>query len=86
MGEVVSFDRARLQVVGEREAAAIVGLSYATLRRMRLDDIGPRYVQLGVKRIGYRQGDLAEWLDRQARGGGGSRLHRAGWGAAAAAA
>ena len=38
MGEVVSFNRTELQVISEGEAAGLLGVSTATLRRHRLAD------------------------------------------------
>jgi predicted DNA-binding transcriptional regulator AlpA len=70
MGEVVAFNRAELQVVREAEAAAVMGISEATLRRLRINDIGPRHVQLSTRRIGYRVPALRQWLAERERGGG----------------
>ena len=67
LGEVAPLDRIKLRVISENEAAAILGLSYCTLRRMRLDDIGPPFVRLGARRIGYRLSSLDAWLDGQER-------------------
>jgi predicted DNA-binding transcriptional regulator AlpA len=78
MGEVVSFNRTELQVISEGEAARLLGVSPATLRRHRLADIGPRYVKLGVRRIGYRQGAIREWVNQRERGGHGAFAERSG--------
>jgi len=51
------------RVITESEAARHCGLSVAHFRRLRKNAKGPRYVQLGVRRIGYRIGDLLAWLD-----------------------
>ena len=67
MGEVLLFNRSKLQVISEKEAAAVLGLSYCTLRRMRLDDNGPPHIKLGVRRIGYRLSTMDAWLDARER-------------------
>ena len=46
----------------EAEAAAQIGKSHSTLRRLRYDGTGPRYLLVGG-RIRYRMEDLREWLD-----------------------
>lgn len=51
------------RVVTESQAARYCGLSVVHFRRLRKDETGPRFVQLGVRRIGYRIGDLLTWLD-----------------------
>lgn len=50
-------------VITESEAARHCGLSVAHFRRLLKNKQGPRFVQLGVRRIGYRIGDLLTWLD-----------------------
>jgi predicted DNA-binding transcriptional regulator AlpA len=59
----VPTDRHRLAVLTERETAVAVGLSVATLRRMRWARTGPSFVELTDKRIGYRVNDIAAGLD-----------------------
>ena len=51
------------RVITETEAARYCGLSVVHFRRLRKNENGPRFVQLGVRRIGYRIGDLVSWLD-----------------------
>lgn len=70
MGEAASYPRPELRVITEKEAAERLGVSKATLQRWRIANIGPRYVQLGVRRIGYRIDRLLEWLSGQERGTG----------------
>lgn len=52
------------RVITESEAARHCGLSVAHFRRLRKNAKGPRYVQLGVRRIG----DLLAWLDDRTSG------------------
>ena len=51
------------RVITEDQAARYCGLSVVHFRRLRKTEKGPRYVQLGVRRIGYRIGDLLAWLE-----------------------
>ena len=55
-----------LQVIPEREAADVLNLSVDTLRRRVRDGTGPIRIALSERRIGYRRGDLAAWLDQRA--------------------
>lgn len=50
------------KVISEQEAAERIGLSLRTLQRMRENGLGPAYVRMGEKRIGYMEQDLNEWL------------------------
>jgi predicted DNA-binding transcriptional regulator AlpA len=59
------------RVITETEAARYCGLSVVHFRRLRKNEQGPRFVQLGVRRIGYRVGDLLAWLDLRSSGHGG---------------
>jgi predicted DNA-binding transcriptional regulator AlpA len=59
------------RVIIETEAARYCGLSVVHFRRLRKNEQGPRFVQLGVRRIGYRVGDLLAWLDLRSSGHGG---------------
>ena len=60
------------RVITETDAARYCGLSVVHFRRLRKNDQGPRFVQLGVRRIGYRVGDLLSWLDDRSSGPGSS--------------
>jgi hypothetical protein len=51
------------QIVREREAARMLGVSTAALRRWRRERRGPAFVRL-ERCIGYRLADLAEFLTR----------------------
>jgi predicted DNA-binding transcriptional regulator AlpA len=44
------------------EAAKVLGLAESTLAKLRLTGAGPVYCKLG-RRVVYRQGDLAAWLE-----------------------
>jgi len=53
------------RVMTEREAARYCSLSVVHFRRLRKSQKGPRFVQLGIRRIGYRVGDLLAWLEKR---------------------
>lgn len=52
----------RRRVVDEECAALHCGVAAVTMRRHRKAGTGPRYVRLGVRKIGYRLCDLDEWI------------------------
>ncbi len=74
MGEVVAFQRPEMQVISEKEPAKRLGLSRATLARMRKAGIGPRWVKLSTRRIGYTLATIRDHINK---------LERRGWKAAA---
>ena len=55
-------------LLGEREVAAICGLSAAAIRRWRLLSKGPRYIKVGSA-VRYRMEDVNNWLERRPSGG-----------------
>lgn len=59
-------DLAGLRVISERQAAAVLGLSTATMERLRATGTGPRAVRLTERRLGYRVCDLAAWIEERA--------------------
>jgi hypothetical protein len=56
-------DIARQRVVDEKAAAQFCGVSPITMERMRKSECGPRFVRLSERRLGYRVGDLCDWLE-----------------------
>lgn len=58
-----NFDRAR--VINRREAAALLGVSIATLHRMVLARHLPSPIRLSTRRIGWQVGALHDWLAAQ---------------------
>jgi hypothetical protein len=54
------------RVVSPAQAAELMGISLATLRRLWDVDQGPRRIRLSPRRLGVRLRDLAEYLDRAA--------------------
>jgi excisionase family DNA binding protein len=49
-----------------REAAALLGVSLATLRRLLRSGRGPTVTRLSERRIGIRDSHRLAWLDAQA--------------------
>lgn len=54
------------------DAAPVIGVSVATLRRWRLEGIGPAYLRPSKNLVLYRVTDLEEWLDTRTRVVGGA--------------
>ena len=48
------------------DAARLLGVSARTLERWRVSGDGPRFVRIGLRRVGYRQSDIRRWLDANA--------------------
>jgi predicted DNA-binding transcriptional regulator AlpA len=55
-------------LLNEREVAAILAVSVASVRRWRLLNQGPKFLKLGSA-VRYREEDLARWLDSRPVGG-----------------
>jgi predicted DNA-binding transcriptional regulator AlpA len=55
------------QVLGRKQAAAVLGVGLSTVDGWRYHGIGPRWIMLGPKRIGYRLADLETWLNQQTK-------------------
>jgi predicted DNA-binding transcriptional regulator AlpA len=52
------------QILGIAQAAAILGISRATLRRrMQADESFPRPLRIGARRIGWRRDELIRWAE-----------------------
>ena len=56
-------------LLNERDVARITGLSVASVRRWRLQKIGPRATKLGAA-VRYNPEDLKAWLDSRPTIGG----------------
>lgn len=53
------------RVISESEAARYCCLSLVHFRRLRREQLGPRYVRITQRRIGYRFRDLADWIEQR---------------------
>jgi hypothetical protein len=60
-------EEVRNRVASLGEAAAIAGISLATLKRLLRRGFGPTVLQLSPGRVGIRIDDLNRWLDSRAR-------------------
>jgi hypothetical protein len=49
-------------VVPPREAGEVINKSMSTLESWRAKDIGPKWVKTGPRSVGYRIGDLKDYL------------------------
>ncbi len=56
-------------LVGEREAAAILDASVQTLRNWRWRCEGPRYRKIGARMVRYARSDLAAFIEGATRDG-----------------
>ena len=57
------------------DAAALLGLSQKTLRQLRCDRAGPRFLKMGTTmqaRTVYRRSDLERWVREHAHAVGGA--------------
>jgi predicted DNA-binding transcriptional regulator AlpA len=50
------------EVVRPAEAALVLSVSLSLLKKWRAEGVGPRFVRLGGRAIGYRQADLSDWI------------------------
>ncbi len=57
-----------LQVISEKKAAKLIGVSIAHLRRLRYEGTGPPHIRLGARRIGYSLSRLSTWLSENTVG------------------
>jgi predicted DNA-binding transcriptional regulator AlpA len=55
------------RVLRTPDAALYVGLTASTLEKMRLTGVGPRFVRLGTRAVGYAMGDLDAFIDQGRR-------------------
>jgi predicted DNA-binding transcriptional regulator AlpA len=53
------------RVISETLAAEFAGVSLVHFRRLRRQNKGPRFVRLGERRLGYRLGDVVDWIDER---------------------
>ena len=62
MGQAQLNDRQRLYLTAD-EAAVKLGVTKRTLEKWRINGIGPKYITVGEKKIGYREQDLIDYLN-----------------------
>lgn len=61
--ETLPPDIARRRILKARDAAAFCGLAVSTFRRMQTAGTIPAPIALSERRIGFRIGDLIDFLD-----------------------
>lgn len=57
----------RNRVLGTDDSAAFCGISVPHWRRMYRKGLVPAPLKLGTRKLGWRVGDLIEWLEGRAR-------------------
>jgi predicted DNA-binding transcriptional regulator AlpA len=55
------------EIVRSPEAASLLSVSLSLLKKWRIGGGGPRFVRLGGRAIGYRRGDLSDWIEGRTR-------------------
>ncbi len=55
-------DTAAPKLLNVNEAADRLGVSVSYLNKLRLSGLGPVFIKLGSRRVGYDQSDLAAWV------------------------
>jgi len=58
-----------LRVLTAAEASELLTVSVPVMERWRRAGIGPRFIRLSVRRVGYRVSDLRAWMTERAEGG-----------------
>jgi predicted DNA-binding transcriptional regulator AlpA len=53
------------RLLTEKDLAGWLGISLPTLQRMRASASGPHFVQLSMRRVGYRRCDVEAWLEQR---------------------
>jgi predicted DNA-binding transcriptional regulator AlpA len=60
------LDIARNRILGSADAAAFLGMSVPTLRRLKRQGLVPAPLRVAHRKIGWRCGDLVDWLAAKA--------------------
>ena len=63
---VLAEDLSSHRMLSEKEAAAVLGVHYKTLRKMSAEGKGPRRIKVSEKRVGYRLRDCRAYIDERA--------------------
>jgi predicted DNA-binding transcriptional regulator AlpA len=56
-------------VLNTREAAQYLGVAASTMKHWRAHDIGPKWIKLGARLVGYRLADLEQFLEDNSKNG-----------------
>jgi predicted DNA-binding transcriptional regulator AlpA len=52
-------------LLSPHQTAKLLGLTEASLQRMRTEGRGPIFLKVGKRRVAYRESDLRQWLARR---------------------
>jgi excisionase family DNA binding protein len=55
------------EVLTTDQAAAHLALGRSTLEKWRCSGTGPKFIKLGLRRVGYHKADLDEWVASRRR-------------------
>ena len=55
------------EILTTDQAAAHLALGRSTLEKWRCTGTGPKFVKLGVRRVGYDKADLDDWIASRPR-------------------
>jgi predicted DNA-binding transcriptional regulator AlpA len=55
------------EIRNTNQAAAHLGVSPSTLEKWRCAGTGPKFIKLGVRRVGYDKADLDDWIASRPR-------------------
>ena len=53
-------------LLNPQQAAKCLGLTAASLQRMRTEGRGPTFIKVGRRRVAYRSADIMRWLGDRA--------------------
>ena len=55
------------EILTTNQAAAHLALGSSTLEKWRCAGTGPKFLRLGMRRVGYHKADLDEWIASRPR-------------------
>ena len=55
------------EILNTHQAAALLALGRSTLEKWRCTGAGPKFIKLGLRRVGYHKSDLEEWIAARPR-------------------
>ena len=55
------------EICSSPEAAQYLRIGRSTLEKLRVHGGGPKYVKLGLRRVGYLKADLDDWIAARPR-------------------
>jgi len=69
-----SGDSRMSEILTTNQAAAHLALGRSTLEKWRCSGDGPKFIKLGLRRVGYLKTDLEEWIAARPRRGSTSEV------------